>query len=367
MLLPGFAFSLSSKEVKIEGHLQSSEPVKMIYLRYNTTKGQIVDSARLFNGNFSFEEKLEEPAMAILNIRFAGKNNEDGRFGRMELFLEPGKMEIEIADSLKSLKFVKVNGSKAHTEFIRFNELKKPFEEKIKELINNVMAYSKDQNEAGIKQEEKKMDQIDKEMKEQVHRSYLLKNPGSVIAMAVLKQYVEFGLDFKKTETLFLSLRSSVRQLPSAIAFEKRLEMEKKNQVGLYAMDFTQNDTSGRPVSLSSFKGKYVLLDFWASWCMPCRADNPNIVKTFQAFKDKGFTVLSVSLDQKRQSWLDAIHKDELAWTHVSDLKYWSNAVAKQYGIQSIPQNLLIDPKGVIIARNLHGDEFEKELEKYIK
>jgi thiol-disulfide isomerase/thioredoxin len=129
-------------------------------------------------------------------------------------------------------------------------------------------------------------------------------------------------------------------------------------------MEFTQNDTLGNPVSLSSFKGKYVLVDFWASWCGPCRAENPNVVKTYQKFQNKNFTILSVSLDRpgQKERWLKAIHDDGLTWTHVSDLKFWDNAVAKQYGIRAIPQNLLLDPSGKIIAKNLRGEELAEKL-----
>jgi thiol-disulfide isomerase/thioredoxin len=124
-------------------------------------------------------------------------------------------------------------------------------------------------------------------------------------------------------------------------------------EIGTQAVEFTQNDTEGHPVSLSSFRGKYVLVDFWASWCAPCRRENPHVVEAYQQYKNKNFTILSVSLDRQKENWLKAIKDDNLTWTHVSDLQYWDNAVARLYMIEQIPQNILIDPNGKIIARNL--------------
>jgi thiol-disulfide isomerase/thioredoxin len=132
-------------------------------------------------------------------------------------------------------------------------------------------------------------------------------------------------------------------------------------------MDFEQMDVNGKKVTLSSLKGRYVLLDFWASWCGPCRAENPNVLKAYNKFKDKHLEILAVSLDQNKANWLSAIEKDAMPWIHVSDLKGWKNEVAAQYGIRSIPQNLLIGPDGRIIAKNLRGSALEKKLSEILE
>jgi peroxiredoxin len=134
--------------------------------------------------------------------------------------------------------------------------------------------------------------------------------------------------------------------------------------VGQPAPEFTLNDPDGNPIAISSFRGKYLLIDFWASWCGPCRRENPNVVTVYNDFNDKGFEIIGVSLDRDREKWLGAIESDHLTWPHVSDLQYWDSAAGKLYGINSIPANVLVDRGGIIVARNLHGDDLRKKLQE---
>jgi peroxiredoxin len=181
--------------------------------------------------------------------------------------------------------------------------------------------------------------------------------------MDALEGYA-YGADYGDIVPLYNGLSNTIKQSPSGKMFAERLPKLKAVAIGAIAPVFDEPDTSGKKIDLSSFRGKYVLIDFWASWCGPCRHENPNVVKAYNRYKNQNFTIVGVSLDRpgNKDKWLKAIHMDGLTWTQLSDLKFWDNKAAVLYGVRGIPQNFLLDPDGKIIAKNLRGEDLEDKL-----
>ncbi|RFS21093.1 AhpC/TSA family protein [Chitinophaga silvatica] len=198
-------------------------------------------------------------------------------------------------------------------------------------------------------------------------KDFVQGHPRSLASIWLMMNELRGRMDISEFQLLYNTLDKSIQQSMYGQGVTAYLASVKANSLNILADDFSQQDTKGQQIKLSSFRGKYVLVDFWASWCGPCRQENPNVVKAYNRYKDKNFTVLGVSLDDNRDRWLRAVDQDGLVWTQVSDLQGWGNEVALQYGVQSIPTNFLVDPSGKIIARNLRGPELEQKLQELLK
>jgi peroxiredoxin len=314
LLLAGMATDAQTNKTL---DLQGETPVSSgtVYLqRFDNKTFNTIDSAVIKNGKFSFRTKLQLPELYGLSLNTAETP--------LYIFLDQSKVKVKL-DSARYYSASVVSGSALQDQFNQFKDLK------------------------------------DVDISE-----YIKAHPASLVSAYILYRNYAYRLTADEIEENIQLLDTSLYRTPYIKSLREYKEVLANVAVGKKAPDFTANDTEGRPVKLSDNYHKYTLIDFWASWCGPCRRENPNVVAAFRKYKDKGFSVFGVSLDKSKEGWIKAIEKDQLDWKQVSELTYWKSEIAKTYGVRAIPANFLIDENGIIVAKNLRGEKLLQKLDE---
>jgi len=351
-LLLASSILAQEKSFTINATLKGAKDDAYIYMLHKQNDVLFTDSAKAKGEKVSFKGKLKESNM----YWFAARKNPSSA---LIFFVDGGKVEIN--GHIDSIPVARVKAGATHEDYKAYLDVQTKFNTVRAGLIQRHNNYSQAGDMDGTKRIIDSAQALERSYAKELE-NFIKQHPNSNVGGYIIYSTQFDWPQIPEYDAMYAALSEKVKKGKfGKLAIDKITTM-KGTTIGYPAIDFKQPDVNGKEIALSSYKGKYVLVDFWASWCGPCRRENPSVVAAYQKYKDKGFDILGVSMDENKDKWLAAIEKDKLTWKHVSDLKGWQNAAGKVYGVQSIPFNLLLDKEGKIVAKGLRGADLEAKL-----
>jgi peroxiredoxin len=358
VLLASCSNESNENAYKVSGTIEGVDEGEVVLQKYDASGTEAIDSAKIVDGSFSFSGSIDYPQLHFISVN----DNQ----GSIAFFLESGDIRID-ADS-ENLQDADIKGSELTTLFEKFNN-EMPYKDRNMEIRDEYNAA----REAG---EEDKMQQLSKEFQDnmaeqqQYFHDFAFSNTDNVVG-AFMAMNLAGSLEFPELEKLVAEYEENIsgghpyvtRIKEMMEPMRKQMEARENTRDGNVAPDFTLTDKDGNEKSLSDFQGKYVFLDFWASWCRPCRNENPNLIKAYEQYGGEDFEIVGVSLDKTKDPWIKAIEDDNITWMQLHDP---NGEVATEYGVESIPFTILLDKEGVVIAKNLRGEALQNKLDELL-